>query len=69
MMGDRFKIGDKVKVPLQAVGMGEGIIIKIITNINDVRVFYVAVSRHKIWFGADDLELIKDVGKEKVIFT
>ena len=63
----KFKIGDKVKIPLQAVGMEEGIIINIVTNIDNIRVFYVAVSGHKIWFRADDLELIKDV--EKVIFT
>jgi len=69
-MVDRFKIGDKVKVPFQAVGIGDGIIIKIAKayRCGYKKAYLVQVSRYQIWFKADDLELIKD-DMEKVIFT
>lgn len=64
----KFKVGDKVKIPIQAIGTSEGIIIDVDKKYG-YRIFLVEVSRYKIWFGTHDLELIKDVGKEKVIFT
>lgn len=68
MMSDRFKIGDKVKIPIQAIGTSDGIIIDIDKKYKH-KIFLVEVSRYKIWFRAYDLELIKDTNKEKVIFT
>jgi len=60
----KFKVGDKVKIPVQAIGESEGIIVRITYN---GKVCLVEVKNYRIWFSREDLKLI--CKPEKVIFT
>jgi hypothetical protein len=60
----KFRIGDRVKVPIQAVDIGEGEIIDVCFQTNKM-IYLVKVGRYNIWFGEKDLQPIK----EEVKFT
>jgi len=60
----RFKIGEKVKVPVQAVGIVEGEIIDVSFQTNKT-IYLVKVGQYDIWFGEKDLKSMK----EEVKFT
>ena len=62
----KFRIGERVKIPIQAVGIEEGEIVDVSFQTNKT-IYLVKVGQHDIWFwfGEKDLRPIK----EEVKFT